>query len=181
MLAAFGCAGGGGGKAAPPPATTPPPAAAHPGKTPPATTPGEPGTVPGAPPAAGARPKPGYDARVDPLRGVDTSALRGRRIALDPGHGGRFPGSVGVSGLTEAEVNLGVALHLWGLLVDAGAEVCMTRTADRDFPAPGDSTLRADLASRADRARPYAPDVFVSIHHNADPGRRNDVNEIQTY
>ena len=35
---------------------------------------------------------------------------RGRRIALDPGHGGFFRGALGVNGLTEAEVNLGVAL-----------------------------------------------------------------------
>ncbi len=190
-LALSGCAGGGGSTANPPPSTTPPPVSAKPKSTEPApapssasgetsTTPAEPAPLTGTP-SAGRRPRPGYDARVDDLKRVDTSALRGRRIALDPGHGGRFPGSIGVKGLTEAEVNLGVGLHLWGLLVEAGANVHMTRTTDRDFPAPGDSSLRADLAARSDRALPFAAEVFVSIHHNADPGRRNDVNEIQTY
>ncbi len=192
-LVLSGCAGGGGSTANPPPSATPPPAAAKPKSTEPAPAPSSASGEAAAPaataePAPGAgtpsstrRPRPGYDARVDDLKRVDTSALRGRRIALDPGHGGRFPGSIGVKGLTEAEVNLGVGLHLWGLLVEAGANVHMTRTTDRDFPAPGDSSLRADLATRSERALPFAAEAFVSIHHNADPGRRNDVNEIQTY
>ncbi len=129
---------------------------------------------------SGGRPRPGYDRLVEDLT-VDASVLRGRRIALDPGHGGRFPGSVGIRGLTEAEVNLGVALHLWGLLTDAGAEVFLTRTADRDFKSPADSSLRFDLAERVERVNAFGPEAFISIHHNADAGGRNDQNEIQTY
>jgi N-acetylmuramoyl-L-alanine amidase len=110
----------------------------------------------GAAPAASAkpRPRPGYDRRTDALASVDTSSLRGRRIVLDPGHGGFFRGALGVHGLTEAEVNLGVALALRGLLEARGAEVLMTRTDDRDFLTPTDSTLRSDLAERyASRTR----------------------------
>ena len=129
----------------------------------------------------GAAARPGYERRVESLAGLDTSPLRGRRIALDPGHGGRFPGSIGVNGLTEAEVNLGVALHLWGLLVDAGADVMLTRTSDRDFTTALDSTLRQDLAARSVKANAFDPDVFLSIHHNADAGSRHDLNETQTY
>jgi len=139
-----------------------------------------PPVTPPAPPGA-ARPRAGYDARVDDLAAVDTTALAGRRIALDPGHGGRFRGSLGVNGLTEAEVNLGVALYLRGLLEGAGAEVFMTRTTDRDFLTPADSALRADLAARIDLANASGPDLFVSIHHNADAGGAHDVNETQTY
>ncbi len=161
------------------------------GKHPPVT--GEPppagGTTPSKAPEAerptlapsGTRARPGYERRVEPLAGLDTTPLRGRRIAIDPGHGGRFPGSIGVGGLTEAEVNLGVALHLWGLLVDAGADVLLTRTADKDFPAAGDSTLRQDLALRTAKANAFDPEVFLSIHHNADAGARHDLNETQTY
>src|SRR5215470_12152500 len=67
------------------------------------------------PPAV--RPIPGYDGMKDSLAAIDLSGLQGRRIVLDPGHGGFFRGALGVHGLTEAEVNLGVALKLRDRLV----------------------------------------------------------------
>src|SRR5881628_2905389 len=95
----------------------------------PATVPPSPRRPPPTPaPSVHARPRPGYDSRVDPLGATDTASLRGRRIVLDPGHGGVFRGALGVNGLTEAEVNLGVALLLRGLLEARGAIVTMTRT-----------------------------------------------------
>ena len=139
---------------------------------------GGPGVI--APPAR-VPPKPGYEGRRDSLDSVDASVLRGKRIVLDPGHGGFFPGTVGVNGLTEKEVNLAVAVELRALLQAAGAEVVMTRDSDRDFLTPADSTLRSDLAQRVVIANAYAPDLFVSIHHNADAGGAHDVNETQTY
>jgi N-acetylmuramoyl-L-alanine amidase len=132
-------------------------------------------------PPAPPRPAPGYDRLRDTLSAVDARGLAHRRIALDPGHGGVFRGALGVGGLTEAEVNLGVARHLAGLLAASGAEVLLTREGDRDFLAPADSTLRADLAGRARLAAAFAPDLLVSIHHNADPRGAHDVNETQTY
>ncbi len=137
--------------------------------------------LPSKRPAAKARPLPGYESRIDDFAAVDTSALRGHRIALDPGHGGVFRGALGVHGLTEAEVNLGVALHLRGLLEARGAQVLMTRTNDRDFLTPADSSLRSDLAERTRIANAFHPDLFVSIHHNADARGAHDVNETQTY
>jgi len=128
-----------------------------------------------------ARALPGYDARIDSLDAVDVSALAGKRIAIDPGHGGFFRGSIGVKGLTESEVNLGVSLELQRLLVAQGAEVFLTRTTDRDFLTPADSGLRADLTERVRLANAFRPDFFLSIHHNADPGGAHDKNEIQTY
>jgi N-acetylmuramoyl-L-alanine amidase len=150
------------------------------GKVPPSSEkPSEPERPTTAP--SGGQARPGYDKRVEPLKGIDTSPLRGRRIVLDPGHGGRFPGSLGVNGLTEAEVNLGVALNLWGLLTNAGAVVEMTRTADVDFATAADSSLRGDLIARTLKANAFDADVFLSIHHNADAGSRHDLNETQTY
>jgi N-acetylmuramoyl-L-alanine amidase len=127
------------------------------------------------------RPAPGYDARIDSLDAVDPIHLRGRRIAIDPGHGGWFRGSLGVHGLAEADVNLGVALYLEELLEARGAIVFMTRSTSQDFLSPADSTLRADLAERMRLANRFEPELFVSIHHNADAGSRHDVNETQTY
>ncbi len=136
---------------------------------------------PKVPPAAKPGPRAGYDGLRDSLDSVDASAVRGKRIVLDPGHGGFFPGTVGVDSLTEKEVNLAVALALRDLLVAAGAEVKLTRETDRDYLTPADSSLKADLTERVRIANEFAPDLFVSIHHNADPGGAHDVNETQTY
>src|SRR5204862_7823439 len=99
-------------------------------------------------PAPPSRPPAGYDRLRDDLSAADTSGLPGKRIAIDPGHGGFFRGAVGVHGLTEAEVNLGVALDLKRLLTARGATVFLTRESDRDFLSPSDSSLRSDLAER---------------------------------
>lgn len=133
------------------------------------------------PPPAPPRPFPGYERLVDSLAQVDASGLAGRRIVLDPGHGGTFRGALGVRGLTEAEVNLAVALRLRDLLVAQGAEVFLTRDRDRDFLGPPDSSLRADLAERVRLTNAFGPDLFLSIHHNADASGKHDVNETQTY
>jgi N-acetylmuramoyl-L-alanine amidase len=111
----------------------------------------------------------------------DSSLLRGRVVLIDPGHGGRFRGTTGRDSLEEASVNLGVALYLGGLLREAGAEVHFTRSADRDFLTPADSSVAADLARRAAIADSIQPDILVSIHHNARNDRNADVNEVETY
>ncbi|MBI5170017.1 MAG: N-acetylmuramoyl-L-alanine amidase, partial [Candidatus Eisenbacteria bacterium] len=158
-----------------------------------ARTPGAAPAPPPARPAAAAlatppaltpsgRPVAGYVARRDSLpSAAERAALRSRRIVIDPGHGGYFRGSRGVNGLAEADVNLGVALRLRDLLAAEGAIVLMTRDRDRDFLTSSDSTLKLDLTERARIANAFAPDLFVSVHHNADPGGRHDVNETQTY
>ncbi|MBD3222398.1 hypothetical protein GF314_14280 [bacterium] len=124
---------------------------------------------------------PGYHKPPPDLAGIDPSSLAARRILIDPGHGGHFPGAVGDDGLTEAEVNLGVALYLQGLLQWVGADVHLTRTADTDFLTPADSTLAGDLAARVAIADSLRPDVFLSIHHNSTASRDPDINETQTY
>jgi N-acetylmuramoyl-L-alanine amidase len=127
------------------------------------------------------RPLPGYDAMRDSLNAVDPAGLAGRRIVIDPGHGGRFRGSMGVKGLAEADANLAVSLQLRDLLIARGARVLLTRDTDRDFLTAEDSTLRGDLSERVRIANAFEPDLFVSVHHNADAGGRHDVNETQTY
>lgn len=135
----------------------------------------------GPPPEPAVVEIPGYEALQEQFFGRDLSPLQDRRIVLDPGHGGFFTGAVGPSGLTEAEVNLGVGLYLRGLLEWAGAEVFMTRTADYDFLAPADSTLASDLAFRSSFADSMQPDVFLSLHHNSVASLDRTVNETQTY
>jgi len=111
----------------------------------------------------------------------DRSVLEGRRIVIDPGHGGRFRGAVGADSLSEADVNLGVALYLWGLLDEAGAEVRLTRSADRDFLAEGSSAVQGDLAARTALANEWDAEAFISIHHNSNIELDRERNGIEVY
>ena len=83
--------------------------------------------------------------------------LRGRLVAVDPGH--PPAGATGPTGLREAEANLAIAQALKPLLEADGARVLLTRAAD----VPLDLWPRVDLAERADA------DILVSIHNNALP------------
>jgi N-acetylmuramoyl-L-alanine amidase len=87
--------------------------------------------------------------------------LRGRHIAVDPGH--PPAGATGPTGLREAEANLGVALELRRRLEAAGARVLMTRTAD----------VSLDLWPRLAAAEAAGAEVLVSVHNNALPDGLN--------
>jgi N-acetylmuramoyl-L-alanine amidase len=107
---------------------------------------------------------------------LDTAALRDKVIVIDPGHGGPYGGAVGRLGLKESEVNLGVALYLWGLLVNAGAQPVMTRTADTAVVRGTSKGLHDDLLARSRIGSNAAADLFISIHHNSnvhDPAKND--------
>jgi N-acetylmuramoyl-L-alanine amidase len=112
---------------------------------------------------------------------VDLTALKGKRIVIDPGHGGSFAGAIGPNNLREADVNLGVGLYLWGMLSQAGAEAILTRADDSNVYQGVDFDLKKDLQARAEFARAHNADLFVSLHHNADvlPGAKR--NSLETY
>lgn len=96
--------------------------------------------------------------------------LRGvRTVVIDAGHGGRDPGAVGIGGVREKDVTLGIARDLARRLRDRGFRVVMTRE--------GDHTL--GLEERTARAEGAGGDVFVSIHANAAP--RRGAHGIETY
>ncbi len=86
-----------------------------------------------------------------------SNPLRGRTIAIDPGHPPL--GSTGPTGLREAEANLAVALQLRAMLQAAGARVLMTRTSDS----------AVDLWPRVALAEASGAELLVSIHNNALP------------
>ncbi len=87
--------------------------------------------------------------------------LRGRLIAVDPGH--PPGGAMGATGLREAEANLAVALALRRLLLAAGARVVMTRETDSIV----------ELSPRVAFAEAAGAEVLVSIHNNALPDGLN--------
>ncbi|MFH0811777.1 MAG: N-acetylmuramoyl-L-alanine amidase [Pseudomonadota bacterium] len=126
---------------------------------------------------ASCAPPPRYtpSSRVE-MKALDLSALQGRKIVIDPGHGGRFVGAVGAQGLRESDINLAVGLHLWGLFKQAGAQVWMTRSADVDLSPSQSANLTEDLEVRCQVSNQVSADIFISIHHNSntkDP-KKND-------
>ena len=92
-------------------------------------------------------------------------------LVIDPGHGGRDPGAVGINDLYEKHVVLPVSLEVAELLREQGVNVVMTRSTDREL----DLEPRVQIAERANA------DLFVSIHANAISLSRPDVNGIETY
>jgi len=101
--------------------------------------------------------------------------LQGKRILVDPGHGGDDTGAVNRAlGLQEKDINLQVALLLKEELERRGAEVLLTRSDDRrplppEAPVPAElsNRTRADLHYRTVLANESGVDLFISIHANA--------------
>jgi N-acetylmuramoyl-L-alanine amidase len=101
--------------------------------------------------------------------------LQGAVIVVDPGHGGQrysksyTGGTRGVvSGLTESELNLRVAVELAPLLKEKGATVSLTRQADHRLSREGSSN-KDELHARIDFFEHDNPHFFLSVHHNAGP------------
>lgn len=110
-----------------------------------------------------------YLASVDADTDIDLSILKGRHIAIDPGHGGIDSGASG-NGVTEKDVNLSIALKLAAILKTSGAEVTLTREDDIDYYTKGKGGKRNDLAKRVDIINQSGADFFVSIHVNSIRG-----------
>ncbi len=92
-------------------------------------------------------------------------------VVLDPGHGGRDPGAVGVGGLREKDVNLAISEKVKANLEAKGINVVMARASD----------VEIDLDPRVALAERVNADIFVSIHANAISLSRPDVNGLETY
>lgn len=85
--------------------------------------------------------------------------LQNKIIVVDPGHGGRNPGAIGISGLYESEVNYDVAVRVNEMLRDAGAYTIMTRESNED----------PSLLERTELSNDNRADLFISIHADAHP------------
>ncbi|WP_194756179.1 N-acetylmuramoyl-L-alanine amidase [Aliidiomarina indica] len=79
-------------------------------------------------------------------------------IAIDAGHGGRDPGSIGPAGTQEKVVTLAVARKLAQRInADPGMRAVLTRSSDQTVP----------LGQRTSLARRERADFFVSLHADA--------------
>jgi N-acetylmuramoyl-L-alanine amidase len=89
-------------------------------------------------------------------------------IVIDPGHGGRDPGKVGVNGALEKDINLAIALKLRNLLEVNDILVIMTRTEDRGLYSESDSNKkRTDLNNRIKIINSSDAVFALSIHQNS--------------
>jgi len=96
------------------------------------------------------------------------TSLKGWKICIDPGHGGKDTGAIGPTGLHEKQVTLSISKLLADLLEKRGAQVILTRTTDTDLTDPH-SPPEVELEKRVDVAREHDANLFVSIHANARP------------
>jgi N-acetylmuramoyl-L-alanine amidase len=93
------------------------------------------------------------------------SAVAGKTIVVDAGHGDHDPGAQG-NGLKEKDINLETSKYLASKLRAAGANVVMTRESDKYL----------SLSQRSSIANNAGADAFISIHTNAGGGHG-----IETY
>lgn len=83
--------------------------------------------------------------------------LKDLTIGLDAGHGGKYPGAIGHSGLKESFVNLDIVQRIKKLLEKKGAKVILSRNSDVDI-------------SMTDRKKIFIDnnvDLMMSVHNNA--------------
>jgi N-acetylmuramoyl-L-alanine amidase len=91
-------------------------------------------------------------------------ALVGKRVLVDPGHGGTDPGMTVTADSerwTEAELTWDLAARLEGRLTAAGVRVHLTRGPRLATPMP--DTARAALANE------LGADLFISLHIDGHP------------
>lgn len=117
-----------------------------------------PGLLPGWMPSALAASPSREAARVPPPR--PNRAAAAPLIMLDPGHGGKDPGAIGVSGTHEKNITLATALELRRQLLATGRyRVELTRTRD----------VFVSLDERVTKAQAQKAALFISIHADALP------------
>lgn len=92
-------------------------------------------------------------------------------IVIDPGHGGKDPGAVGLDGLTEKELALDIARRL--------KERINKELPDIDVKLTRDSDIFLPLEQRTAIAKSLEADLFFSIHANST--RRGVTSGAETY
>lgn len=81
-----------------------------------------------------------------------------RTVVIDAGHGGKDPGCIGITGVKEKDVALGIALKLGKYIEEKTPDVKVIYTRSTDvFPA---------LDERAAIANKHKADLFICIHCN---------------
>jgi N-acetylmuramoyl-L-alanine amidase len=86
-----------------------------------------------------------------------------QRIVIDPGHGGKDPGTIGKSGTMEKIIVLDICQRLKKLLgANNDLEVIMTRESDIYVPVENRTVI----------ANQKRADLFISVHANSNPSKK---------
>ncbi len=124
------------------------------------------------------RPKPSEEKQPDDNVEVLTEdikfspGVKGKKIVIDPGHGGEDSGAIGPSGVTEKSITLQIAKEVEKMLKEAGAKVIMTRTTDTEVSSKHRQATDVDeLQARCDVANKAKADIFISIHMDSFTSR----------
>ncbi len=89
-------------------------------------------------------------------------------VVIDPGHGGKDPGKVGVNGIVEKQLNLEIALKLQKCFEEKGIEAVLTRTEDVGLYSEEDTNKKsADMKARCELIEKEGADMVISIHQNS--------------
>ncbi|BAZ69063.1 MAG: N-acetylmuramoyl-L-alanine amidase [Pelatocladus maniniholoensis HA4357-MV3] len=124
------------------------------------------------PPLPRPNPQPLSEIPVNRPQPTPSRRVKGRVVVLiDPGHGGKDSGAVGIGGAREKDIILPISKKIAEVLQQNGVQVVLTRSSDYFVTLPG----RVQMAERANA------DVFVSIHANSAGAGRPDVSGLETY
>lgn len=103
---------------------------------------------------------------------IETVALpvSNKVIVIDAGHGNPDGGAVSANGISEAEINLKIALKLQNLLEQSGATVILTRSDENGIYDTNKTNIKdkkiSDIKNRVKIGNSSSADIFVSIHLN---------------
>lgn len=112
---------------------------------------------------------------VEDKKTIETVSLpvSNKVIVIDAGHGVPDEGAESSNGISEAEINLKIALKVQNLLEQSGATVILTRSDENAIYDVDCKTLRqkkkSDLMNRVKIGNESSADIFVSIHLNKIP------------
>ena len=92
--------------------------------------------------------------------------LSGKIIVIDPGHGGKDPGTISDT-TYESNINLAISKALEIELSKAGATVILTRNDDYDLSVPNARwRKKSDFDNRINLINDSKADIYLSIHLN---------------
>jgi len=101
----------------------------------------------------------------------NTTPLKGKKVCLDPGHGGEDSGAVGKGGTLEKDINLDIVLLAKAELEKNGANVLLTRSDDS----------YVSLKDRTDYANKEKCDIFISAHQNSAAKKKRIAHGTETF
>lgn len=94
-------------------------------------------------------------------------------IVIDPGHGGKDPGTVGINGVKEKDINLAVAKELGALIKKNNKNIKVVYTRETD--------KFVELYKRGKIANDNEGNLFISIHCNSTPQKPSSVTGFEVY